>query len=330
MFRMVLVWLALALGSLTASAQEMREAPPLEMRVPLDRPIPEGWTTIVGPVASVKGPPEAMDYMLEVQARASTRMRDLTEQLRMPLPDPITIYVSPDTETFRRLQGSVPQWADATAWPRTGEVFLRMEGARGGSQNPWQTVLDHELVHIIVGQAFLPNHPPSWLQEGMAKVFSREVSPDLLGQLTTLQSWRTLSGRFPENPMDARSAYAQSTLFVGFLMSELGEEGFATFFRTFAATGDVQRAAKAAGAKDFTSLDKAWREPLTATRSWLPFNENLDGLWMLTGVALLLVGWSRRRRFVDRMRRRGEVDQRLGEMAAEILHREITDERKIP
>src|SRR5690606_24960154 len=109
---------------------------------------------------------------------------ELADELGVPIGDTIHVYVTPSTQAFRELQpGSPPTWADATAYPGRGVVYLRAPEARGGAADPIEQVLEHELTHILVGRAFLPNHPPSWLQEGVAQVVSGEHEPGLSREL---------------------------------------------------------------------------------------------------------------------------------------------------
>jgi hypothetical protein len=77
---------------------------------------------------------------------------------------------------FRALQpGQPPTWADATAYPAAGPICLRAPALRSGTDTRLEQVLDHELVHVLLGRAFAPAQPPTWLQEGIARVFAGEV-----------------------------------------------------------------------------------------------------------------------------------------------------------
>ena len=86
----------------------------------------------------------------------------------LPVGRTVHVYVARTQEQFRTLQpGNAPTWADATAYPGMGTVFLRDPKIRIATDEPVEQVLDHELVHILLGRAFAPAIPPSWLQEGV-------------------------------------------------------------------------------------------------------------------------------------------------------------------
>jgi hypothetical protein len=73
--------------------------------------------------------------------------------------------------------GPSPEWADATAWPELGAIFLRSPDIRVGGDEPLEQVLDHELVHVLLGRAFGDEQPPIWLQEGVAQVLAKQLGP---------------------------------------------------------------------------------------------------------------------------------------------------------
>ena len=60
--------------------------------------------------------------------------RQLAKRLGVPMGRPVDVYLAPDEATFRSLQpGTIPDWADGTAWPTRGLVYLRSPRIRAGT-----------------------------------------------------------------------------------------------------------------------------------------------------------------------------------------------------
>ncbi len=294
-----------------ARAQEMYAAPASPVEVaPLPDP-PRGWDTVYAPFLRVHGAPEDYPTLLHLARHGARSLPRLATELGVPIGDTIHVYVATSDAEFRALQpGRAPLWADGVAWPGLGAIFLHSPRARDNTGTPIEQVLDHELVHVVLGRAFQPHPVPLWLQEGVAEVQAGEVGPHTTRGManTGLMGLTALTDRFPDDPVKARLAYAQSAHFVGFLRAEYGPEALPTLIRHLAAGHDIDRAVHAATGHWLDDVDAAWRASLQ-TGIPLSFTAlTADGVLLgLGGLALLVGGVLRRRQF----------HRRLAEMEAE-------------
>ena len=183
----------------------------------------QSWDVASFPGGVVVGDPSDQPTVQHLAKHATDALPLLADALGVPLPEDLRVTLAPSEVAFRDLQpGKPPAWADGTAWPSSGEVFLKSPRIRYGTSTPLDTVLDHELVHVLLGQAFGDRPVPSWLQEGTAKVLAREYTPQMTDALAgavlghSLLTLGELTGGFPAEPGRAQLAYAQSADLIAF------------------------------------------------------------------------------------------------------------------
>ena len=223
------------------------------------------------------------------------------------------------------------------AYPALGVVYLHAPGARDNTGTPLEKVMDHELIHIILGRAFFPHHTPMWLQEGVAKVYAKEVTPENTAALargmmgTGLLSVTALDKSFPRDPVKAQMAYAQSADFIGFLNVEYGPEALPVLIRALARGETIDHAIYEATGDWFETVDADWRARLE-TGVPLSFTAlTADGVLLgLGGIALLVGGVFRRRRFHRRLAEmeaeEALVDELMAKIRAEEAERAVARE----
>ena len=234
----------------------------------------------------------------------------------MPAGGTIDIYVAPTQHDFESMQpGIPPEWADGTAFPQWGMIFLRSPGARPGGAESLEQVLDHELVHVLVGRAFAPAVPPRWLQEGLAQFYSGELGPKIeedLGSVVfgreQLFSLRQLSSGFYGGPQNARHAYAAAADFIGFVAQRHGEGAVRRLIAEMANGARFEPALAAATGQDLATVESEWRghrlDPAQMFRAVM----SSQLLWGVGGV-LLVIGWWRRRQAARRKMERWQAEE---------------------
>jgi hypothetical protein len=280
--------------------------------------------------ANLYGPPDEYRTLLRLSRHAAQRIPELAEALDVSVGDQIHIYLAPSTQLFRELQpGLPPTWADATAWPTSGIIFLRSNHLRGGMAKPLEQVMEHELVHVLLGRAFAPNRPPSWLQEGLAQVMAGEYSPDttrrlarglLTGEARSLES---LSRGFPRDPVQADYAYAQSADFISWLRVHYGPEAVPTLIRELAGGASIGTAMHAATGSFLDGVESEWRRSL---QTGIPLGltalvENGELFWAFGGVALIVGGVMRRRQLRRRLLELEVEEALIDELLSDLLKR---------
>lgn len=283
--------------------------------------LPAGWVESPGPYAVVHGAPEDAVTVRRVAEHVAKSFPALSDRLGVPIGAAIDIVVAPDDAAFASLQpGHTPDWADGTAWPELGQVFLHAPSSRRGDAPALEQVTDHELVHILVGRAFQGRPVPRWLQEGLAQFFAGELGPRTADVLSVgsatgrLLPFSRISAGFPSDAVGAQLAYAQTADFTAFLSQRAGggARGDAVLRKLLAAGqrgATLPEAVYAATGESLESLEARWRARWTSP--WV----RVDGLAQsgipaLAAAALLAVGaWRRRRRYHTGLQRLEEQDQ---------------------
>ncbi|MBX2796959.1 MAG: hypothetical protein KTR31_04795 [Myxococcales bacterium] len=325
-------WLWLWLGWMwTAAAQQISAAPPPEP-VGVELPLPpEGWTTVQATYLELHGPPQRMELLLRLSRHGSEVLPELAEALDVPIGRTIHVYVADSDERFRTLQpGTAPTWADATAYPSLGAVFLRDPRVRVAVDEPLEQVFDHELVHVLLGRAFAPRRPPAWLQEGVAQILAHQTDPTTISRTLssasargTLPTLRALEAGFPHDPMRARAAYAQSADFVQYLMVEHGEQVVPQLVRHAVGGADLRGAVQRATDQSLDDVEAAWRSRWTQRTGMAAAVLGSIGEWVfgLGAVALLVGGVMRRRRFRRRLQEMEEEEALVDALVEQMRRR---------
>jgi hypothetical protein len=306
--RWFFLFLAL-LWSLPSQAQEWTSAPPSPIEGPALPVVPADWTTVPGTFLRVHGPEEQTEVLLRIARHGSTALPELASKLEVPIGSTIHVYLADSAEQFRLLQpGMPPTWADATAWPKLGAVFLRAPDLRPGTEEPLEQVLEHELVHVLLGRAFGEQRPPSWLQEGVAQLLAGQIGPEeaqVLQDGATFQgllALSTLERGFPVDHRKANLAYAQSADFVSWLEGKYGPDTLPTLIRRSAAGDSMRQAVFAATGHMLDEVETEWRSQFRGVAGVrLAAFATQDLLWLVGAVALVGAAVARRRRFHKRL-----------------------------
>lgn len=304
--RALLLALALALASV-ASAQEMTALPVAELSPPLP-PLPEGFIVEPGMSVDVYGRPNQGSMLRSISQRANTVLPKLAKTLGVPIGGHIVVYVASSEAEFVSLQpGRPPEWADGTAWADRGAVFLKSPALTPDGASTLFHVLDHELVHILLGRAFAPHQPPHWLEEGLARNLAGEQGPDDTRRIAEglshggLYTLENLHIAFPRDAVGATLAYAESADFVAFLRAEHGDEALRVLIRDLALGANIDAAIYRSTGETLGALDTRWRARFSGPAFFL--SGAFDVAAFAFGVAALSALVVRRRRLRDRMDR---------------------------
>ncbi|MEC7948698.1 MAG: hypothetical protein VX265_14120 [Myxococcota bacterium] len=300
-------------GSAHAGTPEMRASTPTGITQGAIA-FPAEWTTAYGQHTQVHSAPEHARTARRLADHADEAVPRLGGVLGLPAGRRVTVVLAPDEETFASMQpGRPPTWADGTAWPMQNLVFLHAPEARRGDASPLETVLEHELVHIMLGQAFAPRRVPHWLQEGTAQVLAQEVRPDSAQKLASIGDQliplKDLTGSWPSDPVRAQRAYAQSAHFVAHLRNTYGQEAFRALVGRMARGQPVDAALRGATDDSLTQIDQAWRARFASSPMWLQQVVTDTTLLGLGGIGLVVGFFSVRRRRRERLARWAREEQ---------------------
>ena len=292
---------------------------------PESPPIPSDWVTIPSPLADVHAADRDRATALRLSRHIATTLPDLATDLALPVGARIHVVVAPTQAEFHSLQpGHTPDWADGTAWPHRGWIFLRAPRLRGHTTESLEQVLKHELVHVLLGRAFGARPVPRWLQEGLAQLKSGEYTAETTRTLAmgtlgdNLLSLHELSRSFPKNALRAQLAYAQSADFVAYIQNVYGKQALNTLVHELARGETFSSSIRIATGDVVDDIDLAWRSRLQESPfQFAPLME--EGVWWALGALLVPIAW-----FAVRRRNRKKIERwKREEILEDALYRTI-------
>ena len=259
--------------------------------------LPADWIQIEGLYARVHTPESQHAAGLRLSRTAEVSIPRIANTLGLPAARRMDIYLVDNQRDFESLQPRAPpDWADATAWPQQSLIFLRTDRVRGGVARPQAQVLDHEITHVILGQAFGAREVPRWLQEGLSQWIAGEYTPETTRRIASgmlgkgLFKLEELQGGFPRDPVRANLAYAQSADLIAWIAAEYGEEALRKLVIEMARGAYFEAAVRRSTGERVETIDRMWRSRLEESWIWL---EPLfaDNAWMLMGAGFLVIGF---------------------------------------
>ncbi len=264
---------------------------------------PAGWVELDGPHLHIAAHPDDAATARRLLQRGEAALPRLAEALGVGVGGDIFIFLAPDDATFEAMQpGPTPEWADGLAWPSRGLVYLHAPRARIATDEPLETVLQHELVHILLGRAFAPRPVPTWLQEGAAQVLAGQLrleqTDDLaLGLLGgSAVPLAELTRGFPADPTRAKVAYAESALFVAYLRHAAGPAGLPGLVHRMSRGESVEDAILAVTGQSLAAHEAAWRGGWEGSPLWLKPLFSEDAFFAFGAVGFVVGGAAALRR----------------------------------
>lgn len=184
---------------------------------------------------------------VEIEKIACRSIGDIADGIGLEKVTPVAFIIARDTRAFRLLHGGrLPEWGEAFGDSR--RMVIGIDASRVFLSNrPFETVVRHELSHLLLAQRTARARCPSWFVEGIAMRQSREwtlgdqwrlamnVARDDVPRLEDLQ------GRFPKNAGKAAVAYRISYAAVEELIGS-EERTLVTFTAFLRDTRDFEKA----------------------------------------------------------------------------------------
>ncbi len=235
---------------------------------------------------------------------------------------PIRVLIAPEgTPAARR----APSWSLAYAIGEAGLVVLlpsRVD-ARGSVAYPdrsLDTVLQHEVAHVLIARAAGRRPVPRWFNEGLAIYAARPWGIDDRTRLV----WATfghgprladLDDSFRAGSYRSSRAYALSAAFVRYLLDRHGPEVAARILAGLGEDLSFAAAFRRATGSSLAATEERFWSYLDFWHKWMPFLTSSATLWMAITV-LALVAFKRRRERDAEIRRRW-LDEELAEAATD-------------
>lgn len=223
-------------------------------------------------------------------------VQGIESQLGLSLDAPLEIYVYP---SGAELQNALPYggfgWESGHASPKLGVALVAITPGPNQSLVA-ERLIPHEMLHILLYRRLGKGYDslPLWLREGLAKMV--ELSPDADAERVVRQAiakgtsipFRDLCQTFPSEAGAAYLSYAQSFLFVRYLIETYGKSALNELLRTYAdGIGCEQGVVKVYG-KSLSTLEYEWRVTLGGGILWQGVFRNLASYLLLL---LILLGY---------------------------------------
>jgi len=214
------------------------------------------------------------------------------------------VIIAPTIESFGQLQaktGKIPLWAAGAAYPENNLIVLRSPLSVKSGHPDLEEVFTHELTHIVIGRALSGKEIPLWLAEGLAMYESREwdfsrtavlIRAALTGTLIPLSR---LTIDFPSESERAELAYAESFMFISFLINRIGRTAFHRFILDYNDHGDTEGALRRATGLSSHELEQKWLIYLKLRISWFPVITSATTLWFIATI-IFITGYLRKRK----------------------------------
>ena len=183
------------------------------------------------------------DFGQAVLEAATAAVKDSKDQIQLPIPRALDIYVYASAAELQEALNLVDQsWAAGHA---ETDLNLALVSITPGEdqKNEINRQIPHELMHIRLRQTYGNGFLliPAWLNEGLAS--SAEINPPLeITQLLSaafknnaLLSFSGLCQGFPEDATGANLAYDQSVSFTRYLFDRFGVEGVQQLLSSYTA-----------------------------------------------------------------------------------------------
>ncbi|MDQ4078012.1 MAG: peptidase MA family metallohydrolase [Chloroflexota bacterium] len=194
-------------------------------------------------------------------------LAQLEEELGTEIERQVRLVAYASGNDFRGAFPPQQDWIGGQAFPDLG-ITVQIIGA--GDRNWMQTVLFHELSHLVFHQAMegAIANTPSWLDEGLA-MYNEPVSRDSAERVRRaaesgeLLPFSHLQGNFGADGPTVGIAYAQSEMLFTYLIEDCGQEGFREFIHYLVDEDlSVDNALENACGYDSETLYSNWRQTL--------------------------------------------------------------------
>jgi hypothetical protein len=236
-------------------------------------------------------------------ARESLKIVDqLESEFGLTAPDNIVIrLVHSDRALQKALPDglSAPSWAAGVAVPSRQLIIIK-----GRPSIEWRTlnrVVAHETVHLVLGYNMGSRDAPTWLNEGLTMQLSDDFGLDRqFAMFRALVSNRVipfgqLHDGFPDDRIDAETAYAQSYYLITFLRDRHGTDALGRLVHLLSLGGSPEIALLNVTGQSQKELEYAFDNWIRKRFSILWLVTGPGGLWFLAALLLLTAVLIRRR-----------------------------------
>jgi hypothetical protein len=260
--------------------------------------------TVVFPPSLRRGAEEVLDLFPPVSGRLE---RDLGFEVDFHS----TVILVADSGEFRRMTGR--SMVVAIAVP--GRNLIVVDRSRPISRpHGLETLIKHELCHLLLHSRIPSDRLPRWLDEGVAQWVSEGFSELVLSGRSSALDTAIVSGRtiplaalsrsFHADERTVILAYQQSLSVVRFMVHKYGTEGLLSVLEALARGESLEAALRKKLSLTTASLEDYWKEHVEGKAVWVALlAAHLYEILFFLGAAMLAAGFVRHMR-----KRRAKMD----------------------
>ena len=264
-----------------------------------DRVLTRGYFRIVHAV-------EDSAYCAQVSAVLNSALQEVTQDLQLPPPDTMMVYLAPDRRAFLGFsRGQLPRWAQAFAIP-TRQLMVLKSPRWDRSEGDGSATAAHELVHLLLHKKTRGRKIPRWLDEGLAIFYSGEKRWQTA---TAISKGTVTDSLIPLDQIDwvldfhrskAELAYQQSYSAVHYLLRWYDIEAVRIILDGIREGRDLDESFQLATGSTFAEFEREWTAYAQKAYQWLWLSEFDDLLWipilLLTFAVFVILRLRNRRR----------------------------------
>jgi Peptidase MA superfamily len=237
------------------------------------------------------------------------KVEEFSENLNIPIPSDIRIFIAPTKARFKFLTRGMPDWTGGLAYTKQKTIILQTP-KHYPNRGQFDVTALHEAVHILIShekQARLPK----WMNEGLAMYLSGETmykNRIPLARAVVMKKTFTLDeidNVLQLGPENAKVAYLQSIDFINFLIKRYGWETFSAILGGFQRGEEADLIFLKITGDDFFRVEATWHSDLRKRYQWWQFVQWIDiDMIIWTSAALIVifaggVAIYRRRKYIN-------------------------------
>lgn len=278
------------------------------------------WGQEALPRLDVEAPDALAATAEQVRRFDQTRLANIMRLTGLADPGPpIRVLIVPEEGTIAR---STPAWVAAFADANRNLVVLFPARIGSYPYDSLETVLHHEVAHVLAGRAAGGGVIPRWFNEGLASAAehtwglearSRFVWEMLAGRPLTPAE---LEGLFSQGPADVARAYVLSDRLVRDILEEYGAGAASRILAGMARGAPFDVALYAATGSSVDVVVGGLRSRHAVWESWIGIAGHPFTQWVLITSLALIAIWQHRRRRRQR-RRQWDMEEQAEEEAWE-------------
>jgi hypothetical protein len=275
------------------------------------------------PLLRIEAPPELARQAAAVRALEAGNWTSLLRLVGLPDPgSPIRIVLAPEGS---RLAHNVSSWVSGYAVPELDTVVLFPGRVPSYPDRNLETLLRHEIAHVLLARAAGGKAVPRWFNEGTATVAAREwgIEDGARVALATIgrgpRSLSEVNAAFSGDGATAVRGYAVSAALVRSLLRRFGEDVVGRILARVSQGADFDEAFERGTGEGVGEFARGYFGRETLWSTWVPFVTSTTALWMLITLLALLA-----------IKRRRERDAAIREAWAEEERRAVSGDAPLP